>query len=102
MERHYGIKPIIYTNVSIYNKYIKGHFKNNPLWMADYKSYNIHDSVKNPNLMFWQYTEKGHLSGISGLVDINAFMGEKTDFESLKIGNANTDIEIEIESVSSN
>lgn len=100
VERHYGIKPIIYTNLSIYNKYIKGHFKNNTLWLADYKSNNIHDSVKSPNLKFWQYTEKGRLSGIDGHVDINAFMGEKTDFENLKIGNINTDIEIEIESVS--
>jgi lysozyme len=86
VEKYYGMKPIIYTNTFIYKKYIKGHFKSNPLWLADYKSGNIHSLVKSPNLKIWQYTEKGRVAGISGHVDINAFVGAEEDFESLKIG----------------
>ncbi|MCP9755217.1 glycoside hydrolase [Lacihabitans sp. CCS-44] len=86
VEKYYGVKPIIYTNTFIYKKYIKGHFKGNPLWLADYKSGNIHSLVKNPNLKIWQYTEKGRVAGIPGHVDINAFVGAEEDFESLKIG----------------
>jgi lysozyme len=100
VEKHYGIRPIIYTNTSIYNKYIKGHFKNYSLWLADYKSGNIHSLVKSPNLKFWQYTEKGKVSGITGNVDINAFVGADEEFESLKLGNENYVADIELESVS--
>ena len=99
VEKHYGIKPIIYSNTFIYNKYIKGHFKDTPLWLADYKSGNIHSLVKSPNLKIWQYTEKGRVSGIAGHVDINAFVGESEEFESLKLGYEESDFEIEIESV---
>lgn len=100
VEKHYGIRPIIYTNTYIYNKYIKGHFKNYPLWLADYNSGNIHSLVKSPNLKFWQYTEKGRVSGITGNVDINAFVGAEEDFESLKLGYENYDSDLELESVS--
>lgn len=100
VERHYGIKPIIYTNTSIYNKYIKGHFKNHPLWLADYNSGNINTLVKSPNLKFWQYTERGYVTGISGNVDINAFLGANEEFESLRLGSENYEMEIEVESVS--
>ena len=100
VENHYGIRPIIYTNTSIYNKYIKGHFKNYSLWLADYKSGNIHSLVKSPNLKFWQYTEKGKVSGITGNVDINAFVGAEEEFENLKLGYENYDADIELESVS--
>jgi lysozyme len=85
VEKYYGVKPIIYTNTFIYKKYIKGHFKSNPLWLADYKSGNIHSLIKSPNLKIWQYTEKGRVAGIPGHVDINAFVGAEEDFESLKI-----------------
>lgn len=100
VEKHYGIRPIIYTNTSIYNKYIKGHFKNYSLWLADYNSGNIHSLVKSPDLKFWQYTEKGRVSGISGHVDINAFVGPEEEFESMKLGNEDFELDIEVESVS--
>ncbi len=58
VERHFGIKPIIYTNPFIYNKYIKGYFKDYPLWIADYNSGNIHKTIKDSNLKFWQ--NNGH------------------------------------------
>ncbi len=86
VENHYGVKPIIYTNPFIYNKYIKGYFKNNPLWIADYNSSYIHNFLSHPNLKFWQYTEKGRVSGINGHVDVNAFMGEEEEFDNLKVG----------------
>ncbi len=85
VEKHYGIKPIIYTNNFIYNKYLKGYFKDYPLWIADYDTSNFYESNTHPNLKLWQYTEKGWVNGISGHVDINAFLGEPDEFKKLKL-----------------
>jgi lysozyme len=80
VENHYGIKPIIYTNPYMYNKFIKGYFKEYPLWIADYNSLNIFSKIKDTNLKFWQYTERGKITGIRGYVDYNAFLGDLEDF----------------------
>lgn len=85
VEKHYGVKPIIYTNSHLFNKYIKGYFKSNPLWIANYNTSDINYAISHPNLKFWQYTEKGKVDGITGSVDINAFLGEYQEFENLKI-----------------
>jgi lysozyme len=101
VEKHYGCKVIIYTNTHIYNKYLRGYFKNNPLWIADYNFSNVSNLVGHPKLKFWQYTEKGRIMGINGNVDINAFLGDTKEFDALKIPEENYEIELEVESVSS-
>ncbi len=68
METEYGVKPMIYTSERVYKthfatkKYAKYH-----IFIANYRGY--------PTTRFtlWQYTEKGHCSGISGYVDFNRF-----------------------------
>ncbi len=85
VEHHYGIKPIIYTNKFCYNKYIKGSFKKYPLWIADYQASNIYEYIFNPNLKFWQYSEKGRVKGISGHVDCNAFLGQPDELDALSV-----------------
>ncbi len=83
VEKHYGVKPIIYTNTFIYKKYLSGYFKEYPLWIADYNTSNIHQNFKNPKLKIWQYTQSGRVSGINSHVDINAFLGQEEEFEHL-------------------
>jgi lysozyme len=85
IQNHYGVKPIIYTNMHMYNTYIKGYLKNYPLWIADYNTHNIFDRLYNPNLRFWQYSEKGRVKGIKGHVDCNAFLGQPEDLDKLTI-----------------
>ena len=36
VENHYGVKPIIYTNVDFYNRNLGSEFDNYPLWVAHY------------------------------------------------------------------
>lgn len=68
MEAEYGVKPMIYTSERVYKthfatkKYAKYH-----IFIANYRGY--------PTTRFtlWQYTEKGHCSGIGGYVDFNRF-----------------------------
>lgn len=80
IENHYKIKPIIYTNRSIYQNYVKGEFDDYPLWISDYKSEKL-DGYDNANLRFWQHSQTGKLAGIRGRVDFNVFMGSLRELE---------------------
>ncbi|MBQ9312025.1 MAG: glycoside hydrolase family 25 protein [Bacteroidales bacterium] len=75
LEKHYKCKPIIYTNVNTYNKYIKGSFDDYPLWLCKLCT---EPSLK--TWTFWQYTHKGIVPGIKGSVDMNFFNGSYPDF----------------------
>ena len=75
LEKHYKCKPIIYTNVDTYNKYIKGFFDEYPLWLCK-----LCTEPQLKTWTFWQYTHKGLIPGIQGNVDMNIFNGTYTDF----------------------
>ena len=68
MENEYGVKPIIYTSEHVYKTHFAGKkYAKYHIFIANYHSY--------PTTRFtlWQYTEKGHVAGISGNVDISKF-----------------------------
>ena len=39
IENYYGVKPIIYTNVDFYSRYLGNEFNSYPLWAAHYFQY---------------------------------------------------------------
>ncbi|HWT75643.1 MAG TPA: GH25 family lysozyme [Mobilitalea sp.] len=84
LEKHYGVKPIIYTTVKTYYKYIKDEFYDYPLWIRNvYYSPNIGMANK---WVFWQYTDRATLLGYSGsekYIDMNVYHGTEEDFKSL-------------------
>lgn len=68
MESEYGVRPMIYTSERLYKTHFAGKkYAKYHIFIANYRSY--------PTTRFtlWQYTEKGHVSGISGYVDISKF-----------------------------
>lgn len=68
MENEYGVKPIIYTSERVYKTHFAGKkYAKYHIFIANYRGY--------PTTRFtlWQYTETGHVSGISGYVDISKF-----------------------------
>lgn len=68
MENEYGVKPIIYTSERVYKTHFAGKkYAKYHIFIANYRNY--------PTTRFtlWQYTETGHVSGISGYVDISKF-----------------------------
>jgi lysozyme len=74
VESTLNVRPIIYTNQNFYEKHLAGVFDNYPLWIARYsKSAPLLKGAATWN--FWQYSEKGQLSGISQKVDLNLFRG---------------------------
>ncbi|GAO42811.1 glycoside hydrolase family 25 protein [Flavihumibacter petaseus] len=81
VEAHYGVKPIIYTNVDFYNRYLKDQFDQYPLWVAHYLRKDRPRIAR--NWAFWQYSESGNVNGIRPRVDFNVFNGDSTDFYNL-------------------
>ena len=84
-EIHYNVRPIIYSNLHFYNRYLAGHFQEYPLWLARYND-------RQPQLadghtwQFWQYGDRGALPGVRGPVDLNVFSGTLYDLENLCLG----------------
>lgn len=83
VENHYGVKPVIYTNVSFYEKYFQTGFEEYPLWIAHYLQ------PEKPRIgtrwTFWQHSEIGRVNGIKTPVDFNIFYGDSTAFTGLLI-----------------
>lgn len=83
--QHYGVRPVLYTNLKYYNKHLAGHFDDYPLWIARY-------SKEEPVLacgrdwQFWQYGNRGNLLGVDGYVDFNVFYGDWMDLDQLSFG----------------
>lgn len=79
MEKHYGVKPILYTYDSYYNSYLKGKgFDDYDFFIA---RYNPEIQPRVPHLEIWQFSEHGYASGIKKTVDLDEFMGTYKDFE---------------------
>ena len=78
-EKHYGVKPILYTSYSFYKNYFKTkEFDEYPLWIAHYATDDLNRLTREWN--FWQHNESGKVKGIRGNVDFNVFKG---DFDEL-------------------
>ena len=79
LEAYYGVKPIIYTTLPVYFRYVRENFSDYPLW--------IRSVGFEPDLMdwkFWQYSDKGTLTGYNGdeeHIDLNVYNGSEEDFE---------------------
>ncbi len=83
VEEHYKVRPILYTNIYFYNKYLRGNFDAYPLWIAHYLQ------PDKPRIdikwAFWQHSESGRVNGIRTAVDFNVFSGDSTQFKHLLI-----------------
>lgn len=81
VEKHYGVKAIIYTNLNGYNNWIKDDkvLCDHDIWIA--KPRGAYNELPE-NWRFWQFTHKGHATGITeNEVDMNLFNG---NIDSLK------------------
>lgn len=82
VEKHYGVKPIIYTNYTFYKTMLTGkEFKSYPLWIAHYRTPDL--NYKLNDWHFWQHSDRGRVNGIKGDVDFNVFKGEISDLKAL-------------------
>ena len=83
IEKHYKVKPIIYTNIDFYENFLDGKFDEYPLWVAHYY---VKDKPRiKRNWSFWQHNEKGRVNGVDAPVDFNVFNGDSTAFKKLLV-----------------
>jgi lysozyme len=83
VEKKYGVKPIIYTNVDFYETFLAGRFDDYPLWVAHYL---VKDKPRiKRSWHFWQHSESGRANGINSFVDFNVFNGDSAAFKKLLI-----------------
>ncbi len=73
VEAHYKVRPIIYTGEKYYDDFLKEEFKDYLFWIANY---NFYREKMEEDWLFWQFTEKGSVSGIKGNVDVNIYNGD--------------------------
>jgi lysozyme len=83
VERHYGVKPIIYASYKFKERYLNDSvFDSYPYWIAHYYV----DSVRyEGRWQFWQHSDVGTVSGIDNDVDLNVFNGTIEELRSLTL-----------------
>ena len=83
VEKHYGVKPIIYTGDTFYRKYLSdGKFDKYPLWIANFNKINHPQTSK---WKIWQFSEQGIIKGSNEKVDFNVFNGSRAEFNRLLV-----------------
>jgi lysozyme len=73
VEKHYGVKPIIYSSEKYYDDFLKDEFDDYLFWIANYNFYR--EKIKD-DWLFWQFTEKATIPGIDTNVDVNIYNGD--------------------------
>lgn len=80
IESYYQTIPVIYATEEIWERYLKGHFDDYPIWIR-----NVFTKPKiQETWTFWQYTNRARLKGYSGeeeYIDLNVFYGKKDEWE---------------------
>jgi GH25 family lysozyme M1 (1,4-beta-N-acetylmuramidase) len=84
-----GKRPILYTSVGFLDT-VRGTAPLNGmiLWVANYGVACPYLPSGFANWQFWQYTDRGRVSGVSGNVDANVFNGTYAQLEALANGGA--------------
>ena len=77
VEKMFGVKPIIYTGVNFYAKFLEGRFTGYRFMVARYAEEfpGLCDDVP---IVLWQYTCEGKAEGIKGHVDRSVFLDRYT------------------------
>lgn len=74
IEKHYGKKPIIYTDGRFYEDLLEGTVTDR-FWRSDVRSVNL-GYLDSSQWIFWQYSMRGKIPGIPSEVDLNVFNGD--------------------------
>jgi lysozyme len=83
IEKHYKVKPIIYSSPGFYSKILKNDFLEYPFWISHLAESGVVLNIY--KWKFWQYSDKGRIDGINGSIDLNVFYGNRTQYESMII-----------------
>ncbi len=84
LEKKYGCKPIIYSNINFIEDYLSDDFPDHYFWVAHYyvDEINISDEV---HWLFWQHNDKAMMLGYDQKVDADVFNGDLIELQSILI-----------------
>ncbi|MCR4766822.1 MAG: glycoside hydrolase [Saccharofermentans sp.] len=77
LEKHYGVRPVIYVTGSAYRRYIRDSDIGCEIWRRNVYLRPAGDWT------FWQYSSVGQLEGFKGdekYIDLNVYCGTREDF----------------------
>jgi lysozyme len=83
IERKTKVKPIIYTGLKFYRRYLEDDYQDYPFWIANYHQPKLR--LENKNWVFWQHSDKASVNGIGHKVDFNVFNGDSVAFSKVLI-----------------
>ncbi|MBC8061639.1 MAG: glycoside hydrolase family 25 protein [Clostridiaceae bacterium] len=81
IETKYKSKPILYLTYDSYDEYIKGDFEEYQVWIRDIFKFPKFQNTQ--EWIFWQYCNRGRVKGVKGLVDLNVFNGNSSEFNKM-------------------
>jgi lysozyme len=87
LERHYGRRPILYTDAMFDAVHLRGRFARETFWT---RSIFLPPWFRTGQWRIWQYHDCGRRAGIDGPVDLNAFRGSRREFAAFVAGGAGT------------
>lgn len=67
VEKHYGVKPIVYASDSYLREVLSSEVKKYPIWVAHYRT----PSPIYLNWTYWQFADDAVVHGVSGKVDLS-------------------------------
>ena len=73
VEKMFGVKPIIYTGVNFYAKYLEGRFTQYRFMVARYAE-EFPGLSEDVPILLWQYSSTSQVDGIRGHVDRSVFL----------------------------
>lgn len=89
LEQHYGIKPIIYSNINFIEDYLSDDFTDYYFWVAHYYQEDLAISQE-INWLFWQHNNHATLFGDDHEVDVNVFNGNIVEFHNQLLQSGST------------
>lgn len=77
-----GRKVILYTNKRGFNRFIKGHLEEMPVWVCSFTN----PPFASDDWVLWQHSHESTVDGIRGKVDLNTFNGDSLTWEKWLVG----------------
>ena len=79
LERHYGQRPIIYTDPGFWERNELWRFAGEEVWLRATAAHPT-DAYRVEGWSFWQYSATGLVPGVGGKVDVDAFGGSRAEW----------------------
>jgi lysozyme len=84
VQQKYRKRPILYVTHEFYDAYLRDRYPNSPIWISDFYSFDKLPVLSDRKLwLFWQYSERGRVTGVNSPVDLDVFNGNRDEFDRL-------------------